>query len=359
MGIRRIKFFSLLIVIALLSGCQNTFHTAHIDLSGVKLTDVVAHSTAAYYLSHDGILYSPGADSDAGSFVSYTDSEKGIVAQDVAYFTEILGGGAYIDHHNNLHIWSKTTLPLLEYSSAPNHQQILEDVRWVASSSYGIIYITSSSDLYLIGEYHNEKYDIRSPKLLGGNVIAADIDNNRIIWADHTGTLYSYSDMDDSFVAQYNTHFAGADITQIHTTPNYIALLSNNELWYYGDYQQLISGEPQPEKQLVFLQENVKSVSCALRTIGAVDPEGNLCIWGRCISNGSTQTQQPEVAYYEKKVLAENADSIFVSDSTICYIDENGHSQIFHSDGWQGFYGNSTNDSCVGINARPCTWVKD
>ena len=350
--------FLILFIQPYLFGCADGFNTANINLYRKTLSEVQAHSSAAYFLSTDGTLYCTGADSDSSSYVVYQNQTKGIVAENVNSFGELVGGGYYIDHNNNLYIWNRNLLPLYGYTEKKNHMKILEGVKFVSASTYCMIYIDITSNLYLIGDFDNQEHSIDNPKLLAKNVTCANICDNAIYWATDKGIICSYGATDTLALNKLNDVVKGTTITDIFLTKNYFAVLSDNNLWFYGDYKQLISGKATSKHTLIKLTQDIERVSCSYRTIGAIDSNGNMFIWGRCISNDEKQTNLPKFEYFEAKSIAKNAKNICVSDSCVSYIDVEGNSQIYYSGGWIDFYGNSTNDLYVGIKRDPCTWVK-
>ena len=359
MGVmRKVLICILLCLTILLTSCEGNFSEADISMYGINLTHVQAYSSSAYYLSKEGKLYSPGADSDASSFVVYQDSKKGIVAENVKYFDEFIGGGLYIDNNDNLYIWNKTELPAYGYNKAKTHTKILEGVRFATSNSYGIIYIDINSDLYLIGSFSGKSYSVDTPKLLAKNVVCADINDKTIIWGQSNGSIDCYGETDSDMMLSLNTQFKNSTISDIQLTKGYVAVVSNGELWFHGDYEQLIFGKTSENKHLLKLGDNIAKISCSFRTVMALDGDGNALLWGRCASNDKKNTQEPQFEYYNAFLLTENATDIFVSDSCICYIDKKGCSNIYYSGGWPSFYGNSVDDKFVGIKREPSTWIK-
>ena len=114
--IKKYCFLSFVIFLMMFStSCNENFNTAHINLYNVKLVDMCITSSSAYYLSETGTLYSPGADPNASHYVLYQNPEKGIVANNVKEFGEMVFGGFYIDNNNSLYIWNQYEQPLFNY----------------------------------------------------------------------------------------------------------------------------------------------------------------------------------------------------------------------------------------------------
>ena len=349
--------FLLLLMQFSLFACENNFHKADISLYKTELVEVQAHSGAAYFLSNDGALYCTGVDSDTASFVVYQNPINGLVAENVTSFGEIPGGGYYIDRDHDLYIWNENSLPVYGYTKKGTHAKILDNVIFAAAYSHCIIYIDKNSNLYLMGTFHEQEYSVDNPKLLAKNVSCADINNGIIIWANINGGFGSYGKTNSAMLIELNSHFSNSDITDICITSEFVTVLSNNQLWYYGDYSKLTTGDASGIIKLTQLGGEIKSFSCSRRTIFALDSNLNAWIWGACVSNDAQNTKSPQFEYYNNFCLAENVINVFVSDSSICYVDKNGSSNIFYSSGWPEFYGNSTNDLCVGIKREPNTWI--
>lgn len=352
----------LLCVIFLLNSCN--FNTADINLYGIKLSKAEANGSSAYYLSEDGTLYSSGADSDAGCYVLYQDEAKGIVAENVKQFDKMSGGGYYIDNNNDLYIWNKNVLPSCNYNKAKQHTKILENIKSAIVDTDTILYVDITDNLYLIGKFGSELYSIDQPKLLGSNVTAFDYASNLVLWTQSDGSLNNYGDTSDYEyldLSYLRGQLGFSNVSNICITKHRLLILQDENLWCYGDYQSLISNDAVVESsmpELKLLKQNIVSVSASINTIAALDEQGAVYIWGKCISNDLNNTTSPEFEYYEAKLAAENAKSISAYDGCFCYVDIDGSSHAFYYTGWVDFYGNSTDDECVGINREPATWVK-
>lgn len=340
------------------TSCNENFNTAHINLYNVKLVDMCVTSSSAYYLSETGTLYSPGADPNASHYVLYQNPEKGIVANNVKKFGEMVSGGFYIDNNNSLYIWNQYEQPLFNYKKEKTHYKILDNVIFADFDLYYMVYLDENNILYLVGEFNNEIYDINHPKLLGKNVTYVTANDGKIIWADDSGEFHCYGEVDAELLKHLNSQFSGKSVKKIELVDDSVVMICDNKLWYYGDYSNLITGNDSHSRSLFILKENITDFSCSWRTIAALDQQGNVLIWGRCISNNSKNTTTPQFEYYTAKNLTQNAKKVFATDSGIGYIDTNGNSQIYYYGNYHSFYGNSTQDFCVGINRAPYTWNK-
>lgn len=364
MRILRKLFVGILICATLLlNSCD--FNTADINLYGVELAKAEANGSCAYYLSESGTLYSPGADSDAGCYVLYQDKAKGIVAENVKEFGEMSGGGYYIDYNDDLYIWNRDILSLYNYNKAKRHTKILENIKSAIVDTDTILYVDINNNLYLAGKFGSEFYSLYQSKLLGSNVTAFDYGDNIVLWTQSDGTFNSYGDfsnyefLDLSYLKSQLTF---SNVSDICLTRHRLLILQDKKLWCYGDYQSLISGDEPVENsvpELKLLKQNIVAVSTSLNTIVALDEQGAVHLWGKCISNGLNNTTSPEFEYYEAKMVAENAKSIAAYDGYFCYVDIHGNSHAFYHMGWTVLYGNSTDDECVGINREPATWVEE
>lgn len=353
--IRRITVgFAIFCVCLILFACEN----ADVSLFEITMSEVQAHSGVAYYLSDQGQLYCPGVDRDSASFTVYIDQPKGLVAENVKSFGECTGGGYYIDFNNNLYMWNENAIPLLGYYKSAEHIKILENVKFATASNNCIIYIDMNSSLYLIGTFEKEKYSIENPKFLGKDVVCAAVKNGTVLWAKSDGSLEIFGNTDSTIAENLNAQFANESITSIYLEKDFAVVLSNHRLWYYGDYNKLITGKESQMINLTMLAEDVTKVSCSAKTIMALDTNGKALLWGRCISNDARNTVSPLFDYYERYCLTQTAKYIFVSDSCVCYIDENSMSNIYYASGWPIFYGNSTKDACVGIMREPSKWIE-
>lgn len=175
-------FVLLIIIFSILAGVlifiTKDFNTADINMADKSVIKVYADGSDAYYLTSDGTLYSPGADIDAGRYVSYKNQKAGIVGENVVDFGRMIRGGYYITSNNELWLWNTDDIPALNYK-ANKQAKISDDVIFVKSDgAYALIYIDKLGNLYLRGEFNQAVYTAENPKLLASNVRAADITEN-------------------------------------------------------------------------------------------------------------------------------------------------------------------------------------
>ena len=334
--------------VLLLSGCGD-FHTAQPELHRVELVQVWATVSSAYYLASDGTLYSPGADSDAASYVLYQDREKGIVAEGVCFFEEMAGGGYYINEQKELCLWNEENLPLYGYEKKAGHAVVCTDVAFAKWGGDCMLVLKENGELYLAGEIGGEEYTMEQPKLLGSDVTAADTDGVLAIWANAEGEIFSYGDPTHLawFDHQILQQLRGKNVQELHLECHYLAALADKNLWYCGE-----------DGKLQLLGEAAETVSCAYRTLAALESDGAIRVWGKCIGNDATQTETAEYETLDGENVAENAVSIMVSDGMLSYVGDDGSSYIFHAGGCTDFYGNATNDKYVGIGRAPNVWIE-
>ena len=354
--------FLVFFMLITLTGCFH-FNEANLDfLYDVELSEMNVDLLHAYYLSENGTLYCAGADPDGGSYVFYQDESKGIVAENVVSFSPMSAGGYYIDRDQNLYIWNKEDLPIYGYKRK-NHTLILKNVLSASFDAQSMMYIDVNRDLYYVGDWNGEPYTLEQPMKIGANAEKIiKVSNEFIVWLDTDGKIHFFGTTTDENLLYIKDYFQDAKIQDITwANKDSILVLTDGKLWFYGNYQYLTEGvgDSKTSKELKLLCENVCSVSSnAWNALGALDSENQFFVWGRCLINDAEHAEEPEYGYVEKRLISDCAKFIHLSGSTISYIDVNGASHIYHSDGWIDFYGNSTNDKYVGINRNPVTWIK-
>ena len=359
MGVKHKIYILLLILIIALTGCRH-FNSSDINMAGISLADIRVHSSAAYYLSEEGILYSLGADGDSSSYVLYKNSKKGIVAENVKTFGEMTGGGYYISNSDELYIWNRNVLPLYNYNYKDSHKMILQDVKYVAFESYFMVYIDKTNNLYLAGEFGEKSYSIEQSQLLGNDVTAVDVEDSTVIWAQNDGTIKSYGDIEIEKldISKVQESLNTSKIESILLECDKLFVLQEGNLWFCGNYENLITGSNNTNGfDVILLKQDIINVSSSINTVAGIDSQGAIYIWGKCLSNSLEDTKNPHYDYYEGYKAAIDAKSVYVSDGCFCYVDNSGNSKIFHANGPDGFYGNSTKDVYVGINREPVMWV--
>ena len=356
---KRISVFAIcMLFVFVFTGCSS-FNTAKINLYNIKLQKVLATSSSAYYLSEEGTLYCPGADSDAGSFVLYSDKRSGVVAKNVTDFGEMSSGGYYINKDNELYVWNSYVNRLYGYNEIKTHTKILSGVKKIIFDLYYAVYIDVEDNLFLIGEFNDQKYSVESPKLLATDVSVFDTYEGTILWIDTKGEIELYGNSDKTFLDLkiINEKFDGENIVDISLERYQVFILQKDELWCYGDYDGLINGSKQGLQKNVMLKNGVCDFETSINTLVAIDIYGNAYLWGRCLSNDRSYTSEPIYKYYDGLKVAEKVTSVSVSDGSFGYVDSQGRSKIYYSGGFSSFYGNSTKDEYVGIMREPAEWI--
>lgn len=360
-----------------------SFHTADLDfLYDVELSEIEVDYSGAYYLSTDGTLYCAGADSDAGSYVVYQDKKQGIVAKNVACFDTMSRGGYYVDRNHNLYIYNDSDIPFYDYKK-DRHKLIAENVISAQVSPERIMYIDTNHDLYYAREYayhcfgDKNAHSLEQPLKVASGVsrmIHESLRSEFFVYLDLEGKIQIFgvtdkeeltyvSDLiyleDMLYLKEQFQDFEIQDISSLDNG-NRLVLLRNGELWFYGDYQRFIEGsdEKKSEKELRLLCENVCAISDCNDVFGALDVENRFFVWGKCWENEGESPDKTKPVYVEKRLISDQAKSIHLGAATIGYVDINGASHIYHSGGYVGFYGNSTEDRSVGLNREPVTWVE-
>ena len=343
------------------------FPTAKLEfLHEIKLSETSASLWDAYYLSEDGTLYCAGADSDGYAYVLYQDNDNGIVAENVIWFSTMVNGGSYIDRDQNLYIWNRNDIPLYSYQK-DEHTLLLRNIVSASVGHKRMTYIDSNHELYYVGEWDKETYYLDKPLKVGTGASAIiSVEEAFIVWLDLEGKIQIFGSMsrndltyvdDLLYIKEHFQDFKIKDISSLREGGR-LVLLENGELWFYGDYQHLTEDPKKKEsdKELRLLCENVCSISSNSQdAFGALDSENRFFVWGRCWANNADMF---EFIYVDKKLISDQATSIYLDGSTICYVDTNGASHIYHRRGYVDFYGNSTKDEYVGINREPVTWVE-
>lgn len=357
---QRISVFAIcMLFVFVFTACSN-FNTAKINLSNIKLEKVIATSSSAYYLSEDGTLYCPGADSDAGSFVLYSDKKSGVVAKNVTDFGEMSGGGYYINKDNELYVWNSSVKPLYGYNEIKTHTKILSGVRKIVFDLYYAVYIDVEDNLFLIGEFNAQEHSVESPKLLATGVSVFDTYEGTILWTNKKGEIELYGNSDKSFLDLkiMNEEFDGKSIVDISLERYQVFILQKDELWCYGDYDGLINSNKQGLQKNIMLKKGICDLETSINTLVAIDVYGNAYLWGRCLSNDRSYTSEPLYKYYNGLKVAEEVISVSVSDGSFGYVDSQGRSKIYYSGVFSRFFGNSTKDENVGIMREPAEWIR-
>ena len=361
-----------------------SFHSADLHfLENVELSEIHADADAAYYLSEDGTLYCSGANSDAGAYVVYQDKKQGIVAENVVSFGIMSYGGYYIDRNNNLYIYNESNISFYGYKR-DRHKLIVENVISAQVSPERIMYIDTNHDLYYASSEHaylcfggkNPNSLERPLKIASGvsRIIYESSNSEFLVYLDLEGKIqiFGVTDKEElSYVSDliyledmlyFKEQIQDFEIQEISSfgKRNRLVLLKNGELWFYGDYQRFIEGsdEKKSEKELHLLCENVCAISDSNDVFGALDAENRFFVWGECWENDGESPDKTKPVYVEKRLISDQAKSIHLGAATIGYVDINGSSHIYHSGGYDSFYGNSTKDRCVGLNREPVTWVE-
>ncbi len=341
----------------LLTSCNNEWQSADLDLAEETLSQANVSATYAYYLSKDGTLYCAGADYDASAYVLYQEKKDGIVAYDVSSFGTMLNGGYYITGDHSLYIYNSREIASYGYTKKYTHTKILSEVLDASFEKDYFLWMDTEQNLYLAGFFGDKHYPITSPLLLAESTVAFCCRDRSILWVTSEGTLSSFGDFPEDFSVKLEEIPNLEKIQKIQLEKDCAILLCDHTLFVLGNALFLENGEK--EAALIKIADNITDFDSSHRTLGAKTENGDFLLWGRIIAGSAKKTDAPHYEFVTEKKIGENVKSIFVWDSSAGYIDSNGKSKIFHSDiGWTGFYGNSTEDSIVGIYNTPRTWIK-
>lgn len=359
-----------IVILVSLAGCfgLNDFKSVDINLYGVEFTEVQADASSAYFLDKNGTLYCTGADSDGSAYVCYSDEDKGIVAKDVAAFGTMTSGGYYIDNNGDLFVWNKTDKPELNYKKSDGIHKLATDVKWADWQYDYIVYVDVNDRLYIVGSLLGVTHSINDPKLLSTDVSVVSTSEGSVLWYTKSGKIdYILTIDNDNYrtfyeeVKEQSLQFQ--NIKSIDIDKEYMLLLNNTELWFYGNYESIINGksqtETQDQNQFIKLSDDITDVSSSLGTIVAIDSQANAKLWGKGLSNDDKNVETPEYKYYSDYIFAKNVKNVTVNGTTIGYIDLNNRSHIYGDGQWESFYGNSTTDRVVGLRRAPKTWVEE
>lgn len=356
-------FVLLIIIFSILAGVlifiTKDFNTADINMADKSVIKVYADGSDAYYLTSDGTLYSPGADIDAGRYVSYKNQKAGIVGENVVDFGRMIRGGYYITSNNELWLWNTDDIPALNYK-ANKQAKISDDVIFVKSDgAYALIYIDKLGNLYLRGEFNQAVYTAENPKLLASNVRAADITENLIVWLSDEnefgffGTLGDWCDFNDLKTAGVDFN---KDIT-LSANADYLLILQGSKLWYYGDYGKITGKQETVAADMVLLSDSAASYACDREKIVVINNDEAAYFWGKyfCVTDGGERNDR----YFENEKITDGVISVTVNRDYIGFASKDYRSKVFGiSDVWQ-FCGNSVRpEEYIGLNSTPITWVK-
>lgn len=359
MGLIKRMFFSFVVTsVCFLFGCASQFNSASLQIGDIDLKKAYADSSQAYYLSEQGVLYSPGADLDASCYVSYLDQQAGIVAENVRSFGVMAGGGYYITGNNELFLYNQNTLSHYNYTTKKTHQRILTDVMDATATPTELVWIDQDRNLYFAGTIDGESYFVDKPCFLGGEAVVFSIGNGFVLWVDEEGYFHSFGAFDSQELSQLNQVSIEKKVCKLFVGKNYKLILCEGELFLQGECEFYKRTEEERGEDFVKLASSISDFDCSYRTLGAKTENGEFLLWGRIIANDANETYLPHYEFVKHKMIEKNVKSIFVWDSNAGYIDSAGKSNIFHSDmGWTNFYGNSSEAPFVGIYNIPRTWV--
>lgn len=311
MGMKRTLFVLLLLIPALLlSSCTTglialgelyysilvDYNIANIDVGEIQVEKAKACSFLGFYLSSNNILYSTGANSDAGCYVYYANQRKGIVAENVKDFGIYSGGGYYITCQNDLYVWNREKILEIGYNKNRTSQKIQEGVIKATAGRDSVTYIDENSRLCVIGALDETIYSKDNPYIIDEDVVHF-FGITEGAYVNMNGEVKFFgSGMEDYpyYSSIQNLSFENPEMVEMFFEDTYCLILENGRLHFYGDYSVIDGNEEPGTVDDVILLDNVTRVSCAKKTIAAVDESGDGYIFGECISNGLDNVETPE-----------------------------------------------------------------
>ncbi len=342
--------------------CSCDFNTAKVSLADIKIKQALVSSSGGYYLADDGTLYSPGADSDAGEYVCYTDKKQGIVAKNVTHFGTMSGGGWCITNNNELYVWNRDKIPFLRYTNNKHLQKVADNIKNVILTKGSAVYTDTAENLYISGSIDNRHIDFNTPELIAAKVrwfgfVDSNImylnDGEKILEYDpKTGKTENCKPFEEITVGKDDASFRIGQFSQ-----GEFLILKNNRLEFWGDYDKLLGKNSTGAFSKITLAENIVDFDFSEKLVVAVDSNNKAYAWGECLVNGKNNTKTEEYECFEKKIIRENVKSVCVpSGCDICFVNCSGRTESFRDRDTWGFFGNSDKSEIVGINNKPVIW---
>lgn len=359
--IRKIPMVFLCIcMIFCFASCE--FNTAKVSFADIKIKQALVSSTGGYYLADDGTLYSPGADTDAGGYVCYTDKKQGVVAKNIACFGTMSGGGWCITNDNELYVWNRDKIPFLRYTNNKHLQKVADNIKNVILTKGSAVYTDTAENLYILGGIGNRHIDFNTPELIAtevrwfgfidSNIVYLGSGEKILEYDPKTGKTESCKPFEEITVGKDDTNFCIEQFSQ-----GEFLILKNNRIEFWGDYDKLLGKNGTEAFSKITLAENIVDFDFSEKLVVAVDSNNKAYAWGECLVNGKNNTKTEEYEYFEKKIIMENVKNVCVPcGCDICFVNCSGLTESFRSRDTWGFFGNSDKSEIVGINNKPVVW---
>lgn len=356
-------FIVLFSFIVILSGCSvlGDFNTADPKLYDKKIVDAYVECNEALYLDNDGTLYSPGADIDAGRYVTYMDKSKGIVAKNVISFGTIFPGGYYITENHELFMYNRDVIELYNYEKKKSHCKIKENVRSVAFGYNCAAFIDMDERLFFIGESEGKVYTFNNPKYIQDKVSCICAHQDQIIYCKTDGKIcgIGLSEYSKRLIDTYNASKISGVCMSVQLNDSFLLCLENENLYFTGNMGELIGEKLNDDVTSFILQKNIVDYDSDKDKILTVTSQHEGYVFGNCLSNNKYNTETQEYLYYNNHRFIENVIGVSDAGSGFCFITTDNHTAYFGFRGSWHFVGNSNNSKIIGINNTPVTWIKD
>lgn len=315
-----------------------------------------------YYLSEDGTLYSPGANTDAGPYVHYASRWNSIVGENVVSFDIIVGGGLYVNADGDLVLWSQHKQPALGLVKTHCFVTVAHGVRYAEGSRTTLVYLDDHDRLFAAGEVDGQVYNVESPVQLDENVQCLAQFNyyDDLIWIRKDGTIRIRGDEASVRRAALLEKAVPAEqlakTEKVMVTENAILLLASGNLWYAGDIG-LLSGKEAAGETVQCLGSGITHFTADAEMVAAVDEAHRGILWGKVLANGPEETEQEIYEYWWKVPALEDVRNVSGDSTYLSFVFDDGTTGCFHRSASSSFCGNSTDAKVVGLRNQPLTWV--
>ena len=330
-------------------------------ISQVQVVDAWTYLTGAYYLSADGVLYSPGADTDASAYTYYRDEYHWIVAENVASFGPMTGGGYFISRDGELVFWNQTKEPTLGITKTHCYVSAAQDIQEAAVGGNTFLYLNTHAELYAVGQINGGVFSMEEPLLLDREVRCFDAALcDEMFWIRKDGTIGICGGKTLTRRAALLENAVPAEqlaeAEKVMVTKNAILLLASGNLWYVGDIG-LLSGKEAAGETVQCLGSGITHFTADAEMVAAVDEAHRGILWGKVLANGPEETEQRIYEYWWKVPVLEGVRNVSGMTDSLCFIFEDGTTGCYRSLDGRGYCGNSSNAKVVGARNQPVTWV--
>ena len=332
------------------------------QITKVSVAEAQMGYAYGYYLSEDGTLYSPGANTDAGPYVHYASEWNSIVGEHVVSFDLIVGGGLYVNADGDLVLWSQYKQPVLGLVKTHCLVTVAHHVRYAAGGRTMLPYLDDHDRLLAIGEVDGQMYNMEAPKLLDENVQCLARYNyyDDLIWIRKDGTIRIRGDEASVRRAALLENAVPAEqlaqTEKVMVTENAILLLASGNLWYVGD-TGLLAGKEAAGETVQCLGSGITHFTADAEMVAAVDEAHRGILWGKVLANGPEETEENIYEYWWNVPALEDVRNVSGDSAFLSFVFDDGTTGCFHFRESAPFCGNSTDAKVVGLRNQPLTWV--